>query len=280
MLRADLARSARLFLAQERCIEPSASARPVHDARVELRRLRSDLRTFRTYFAPEWQSAALAEISWYQTLLGDVRDIDVAIGRVLKLEECASDGPGAAVITTLLAKDRASALRNLARARSSERYSSTMRYLDELASDAPLRRRASVDARAALPPILARVRRNFRETVRFARKEPTELALHNVRLRAKELRFASELATGVFDDAAALAKACARVQRHLGRHRDAIAAETWLRAAAAMAPDSALLAGRLAAGQEQLAAELIATWRDEAKQVNRAWRSFDRAHPR
>lgn len=277
MLGADLARSAGAFLAADQRIGDAVTADTLHDARVALRRIRSQLRTFRTVFEPDWLSAARAKIGWYEALLGEVRDVDVAAERLLGPVEQSGEARGLAALTALLATDRAAALRALAAGRDSRRYTEALHHLRELAAAPPMRRRATRGARAALPTMLERPWHDLRESAGAARQAPSDEALHHVRIRAKELRYASELAAPVLGDPAArLARACAGVQRELGDYRDAVSATAWLRGAAARAPECAFLAGRLAVGQQQRAAELAAGWPGRFRQAKRAWRRLRR----
>ncbi|MCU1492921.1 MAG: hypothetical protein JWO62_685 [Acidimicrobiaceae bacterium] len=281
MLQGELTRSSAAFFVNDGRLATEIEPGALHDARVELRRIRSLLRTFRSLFDPSWLSGALAQISWYQTQLGEVRDVDVVIARLLRAGNCPRVGSDSAKLTAMLAADRAVALRGVAAARANPRHEAATSYLDVLAGTPPMRRRAAADARKALPRLLGRPWRNLRESARVARKEPTDAALHTVRIRAKELRFASELAIPVLgDDAAKLAKACATLQRRLGRHRDAVAAAAWLRSAATEAPEVAFFAGQLAVVQHQRAAELAGAWPKEMKQVERAWGRLRRKHQR
>src|SRR5205814_929201 len=64
-------------------------------------------------------------------------------------------------------------------------------------------------------------------------KEPEDEALHEVRKRAKQARYAAEAVTGVIGKPAGrLASAVAGVQEVLGGLQDAVVAEEWLRKAA------------------------------------------------
>ena len=54
----------------------------VHQARVACRRLRSDLRSFRSMLDPEWVRQTRDELSWAGRLLGEVRDVEVLLDRL------------------------------------------------------------------------------------------------------------------------------------------------------------------------------------------------------
>jgi len=49
----------------------------VHQSRVALRRIRSNLRTFRLLVDPAWGTSLRAELAWYGGQLGQVRDLHV-----------------------------------------------------------------------------------------------------------------------------------------------------------------------------------------------------------
>ena len=53
----------------------------VHQSRVSIRRLRSDLKTFRDLLDPVWAEQQRDELKWLGGLLGQVRDDDVLLGR-------------------------------------------------------------------------------------------------------------------------------------------------------------------------------------------------------
>ncbi len=63
----------------------------VHQARVATRRLRSDLRTFRSLLVPEWDEALRTELQWLGAELGAVRDTEVLLallqGKVQRLTD-------------------------------------------------------------------------------------------------------------------------------------------------------------------------------------------------
>ena len=86
--------------------------------------------------------------------------------------------------------------------------------------------------------------------------EPADEALHEVRIRAKRLRYACEaVAEVVGPPAVQLARAAADLQGVLGDFHDAIVAEDWLRSASASAtPAQSLAAGQLIARQRDDAA--------------------------
>src|SRR5436305_2612399 len=72
-----IARSVARFLRHDPGVVLGDDPEDVHQARVALRRLRSDLRTFAPLLDTEWTDHLRAEARWFAHLLGDVRDADV-----------------------------------------------------------------------------------------------------------------------------------------------------------------------------------------------------------
>jgi CHAD domain-containing protein len=107
--------------------------------------------------------------------------------------------------------------------------------------------------------------------VRALGPEPSDDALHEVRIRAKRLRYASEaVAPAVGNPAVALARAAADLQGVLGDFHDAIVAEEWLRASTqGTSTAQALAAGQLIARERDDAARCRAAWSHTWKRLNR-----------
>ena len=107
--------------------------------------------------------------------------------------------------------------------------------------------------------------------------DPPDDALHEVRKRAKQLRYASEAAAPVIGrPATRLAKAAENLQEVLGELHDAVVAEAWLRERGGQAGGPpALAAGRLLERAEGRRMELRSVWTRAWKRVRskkrRAW---------
>ncbi len=101
--------------------------------------------------------------------------------------------------------------------------------------------------------------------------EPTDDALHEVRIRAKRLRYACEAVAGVIGKPATdLARAAADLQGVLGDFHDAIVAEEWLRGVAVTAPAAqALAAGQVIGREREEAARCRAAWPASWKRLDR-----------
>lgn len=250
----------------------------VHDARVATRRLRSDLKTFRDALDPLWVQHTRGELGWLGTLLGQVRDVDVLAPK-LKAEpgDRTSDADGKAVLRSGLAHQRRVASRELAEASGSPRYLDLLDRLHAAARVPPFSTGglAQEPAHRALPGVARKVWKKLAREVDHAGAHPTDAQLHRIRIKAKEMRYASDAATPVIGKPAKrLAKASAQLQDLLGEHHDAVAAEAWLRSEAS-SPMVAFIAGRLSAQQrarqEALRAEWPAAWQRVRDKQVRAW---------
>ena len=238
----------------------------VHQARVATRRLRSDLRTFRTLVDPTWAGPLRDELKWIAGELGAVRDADVLLER---LERQATvlpeqDGRAAAALLRRLVDEREAARASLLEALDSDRYVALVDALVAAANLPHLTPDADERATQALPAIVARPWRHLEGQVDGLPKDPADPELHDVRIRAKRARYAAEAAApAIGKPARRLASAIADVQTVLGDLQDAAVAEEWLRRAAASSRGATAL----------VAGELVAAQRVEMAKARRAWKS-------
>ncbi len=131
--------------------------------------------------------------------------------------------------------------------------------------------------RLQAPAIVSGPWRHLRRAVAALGSVPSDEALHDVRIRAKRLRYACEAVEGVVGRPAAnLARAAADLQGILGDFHDAIVGEEWLRAASVRSSSGqALVAGQLIATERQIAARCRQEWPASWKRINhkklRSW---------
>jgi CHAD domain-containing protein len=266
------------MLASDPALRLGAAGADVHAFRVATRRLRSDLRTFRPLLEPDWVAALRSELSWIADVVGAVRDADV-LGDRLRAQAAdlgegdapddvsAADSSGVASLLRLVTEQGAAARAALLDALRSARYDALIESLVAASSHPAFAGAAEVDApaRTVVARLVRRTWKRLRREVRVAGKNPTDHALHRVRIVAKRSRYAAEAAARVFGRRAErFAEAITDVQTVLGDHHDASVAEQWLRAAAS-SPGAAARAG-LAAGM------LIARQRRDREHLHRKWR--------
>jgi CHAD domain-containing protein len=128
-----------------------------------------------------------------------------------------------------------------------------------------------------LPALVRRPWKHLQEAVDHLGDDPPDEALHEIRIRAKRMRYAAEAVAGVIGKPARqLAVAVAEVQGVLGDMQDAVVAEDWLRRQASSGPPSvALVAGQLVTFERQKQAACrenwAAPWKAASHKSLRAW---------
>lgn len=286
-MRAAIAAGVARLIGHDAGVRLGDDAEDVHQARVATRRLRSDLRLFRSLLDEGSAGAVRAELGWLAHLLGDVRDTDVLLERLRSQAAslCAVDAEPAAALLGRLAQRREAVRRALLAGMASPRYTALLDRLVEAASAAapiPARpqsaaageetevdgigddraRLACVPAAEFLPGLVARPWHHLAAAVADLGLHPTDDAFHNVRIRAKRCRYAAEAASPVVGKRAErLAAAVAGVQGILGDLHDAVVSQDWLRQAAGQASTAeALAAGQLIAGERRKARAGRAAW--------------------
>jgi CHAD domain-containing protein len=232
----------------------------VHQMRVGIRRLRTDLKTFRPLLNTAWANGLREELSWLADALGAARDAEVLRARLHKTAGgdplCGLDDAALVRMDADLATRHEEALHHLDEALRSDRYRTLLDHIIAAAAAPKLvSKRASVPASELLPRLVAKPWRQLAygsDGVSGAGEldplAPDE-EWHAVRIRAKRARYATEAVAEVLGGTAAdLAKAVSNVQSLLGDHQDAaVAAQTWLDIAHTDPDDHtlAVTAGRL-----------------------------------
>ncbi|MCY3801673.1 MAG: CYTH and CHAD domain-containing protein [Chloroflexi bacterium] len=244
----------------------------VHQVRVAARRLRSNLRTFQPLLDPGWRRHLRSELRAFATRLGPIRDADVLRERLRRdaalIPEL--DGDSLKGILADLERERGQARGKMIEALRDERTNRLLDLLDGAARNPKTLPEADRPARKLLPKLAAKPwRRLHRATVAAGRNPPDEV-LHDIRLKAKQTRYAADaVEPAVGRPAAEFAKAVSRVQETLGDHRDALGAAEWLKSrSAAHDHEVAFAAGQLAGLQLAAAATLRSEWRSAWKRAS------------
>lgn len=257
----------------------------VHQARVATRRLRSDLGLLGQVLDPVWVAHTRAELRWLGGVLGAVRDADVLSGS-LRTADSVTEAGGTLELRVVLDDERRASARELAAALEDRRYLALIDRLEAATTAPPLarpgsgRRRkhrkhrggdARTAARKVLPRLISLRLRSLRRAVRSAGRRPSDLQLHRIRIKAKQVRYAAESATPVLGKPARrMASAAERLQTVLGEHHDSVAAEQWLGHRAMTGTRSAAFsAGVLVAGQRRLQRRLRRRWRPVWEELDR-----------
>ena len=260
----------------------------VHQARVATRRLRSELKMFASVLDPVWVTNIRLELKWLGEVLGRVRDADV-LALLLGGENQASslNAEGLIELRSNLADQRKIHCRELASVLDDARYLALLDRLEAATQALP----SNVDRQGAsarsflagqsgkkvLPRLVCKRWLALRREVRRAGQRPSDLELHRMRIRAKELRYGAEAAATVIGKPARRTAAAAEAaQNVLGDHHDAVSAEEWLERQAMPGPlPASYAAGRLAAERTSSQHDLRRRWRSAWNQLdqnrNRCW---------
>jgi CHAD domain-containing protein len=242
----------------------------VHRARVATRRLRSQLRTFRTLLDTEWANALREDLSWLGGGLGSVRDRQVMAHRV-RSRTVALAEDDAATVADLAAELQAES--EEARARlvldmRSDRYIDLIERLVEASRAPALIPEAQKRAAVVIPALARRDWKQLRKGVTGLSDQPGDPELHRIRILAKRVRYAAEAAEPIAGKIAARsAEAAAALQDVLGDHQDSVTAQQWLREIGK--GPRAFVAGEVTALERETAAHDRAAWHNVWKKLDR-----------
>jgi CHAD domain-containing protein len=237
----------------------------VHQARVATRRLRSDLRTFRSLVEPTFAMETRTELGWLAAILGDVRDGDVLNERLRNRAAALPDElrDGAASLLGTLERDRNAAHTLLLEALRSSRYVDLLERLVEAANAPALAADSQSPAVGVVPGLVRRPWHALAKRVSKLDASPSDGQLHEIRIRTKRVRYAADAVAPIAGKPArSFARAAAGLQEVLGDLNDAVVAARWLDdwRAGGRSPDEARTAGVLADSEHAEAARLRAGW--------------------
>ena len=235
-----LRRETAQLVASKPQVESAPTPDEIHQLRVAARRLRVALRLFGRMLPSEDTARFQADLRWFASSLGDVRDLDVytenfrAYARTLPAEQRA-DLRG---YELYLRRERAAARKRAAAAAASPRSAALIEDLERFAAAGPspgsLRRWGSRSVRdgvrQSMRRSIARVRRLGAALTSRAR--PAEL--HELRIKTKRLRYELEFFAGVYPPLKQAARDCKAVQDLLGTHQDVYAGTARLNRYAAL----------------------------------------------
>ena len=280
IVRAGLAAAVARFVDHIAAVVLDEDPEGVHQARVGIRRLRSDLRTFAALLDAEQVRPLRDELRWLADTLGRVRDLDVLLTHLrndasrLKPE----DNRGGEEITGRLSAERTAAHTDLLEALRSERFTALLDRLARFVASLPF---VSADAeRPAADVVPKLVRRPLRRLRREADRigpTPADEELHRVRILAKRLRYATDVSAPLAGKPARRAtRALAKLQDVLGDHNDACVALERLRelgrgATPATAWTSGVLGGMQVARAAECRAQFPSAYRAAVAKSRWSW---------
>jgi CHAD domain-containing protein len=273
---AALEKQRREILAHDPGVRADADVEDIHGMRVATRRSRAILRAARPLLDSAVSEPIRDELKWLGSVLGPVRDLDVLLERLRAQVDAlpAEDRFAAKRLLQLLSGDRELARAELLQAFESERYLALLDRLAGLAAEP-----AASGREKSLRSIASRQFARLQEAAARLPSEPTDEALHRLRVQVKRARYAAELAEpAVGRPAARFVARAKRVQDVVGEHQDAVVAARRVQDLLGWARGSrvAFAAGRLVEREEQrrllARADFPKAWRRLEKSGRRAWR--------
>jgi CHAD domain-containing protein len=280
VVRRAIASSVTRLILHDPVVRLDSDPEGVHQARVATRRMRSDLRTFRTLVDQVETADFRHELRWLADLLGVVRDGDVLLERMRRraAELPESYRRGAVDVLATLEADRDLSHARLLTALRDRRY---LRLLDRLVAEAnapSLLPEADAPAELVVAGLARGPWRSLEKAAKRLGKKPSDEELHDLRIRTKRVRYAAEAAAPVFgEQASALAEAAADLQTVLGDLNDAVVARQWLRdwEKGDRSAEAIVAAAEMARLERDAARREQARWRKRWKRLSnpalRAW---------
>jgi CHAD domain-containing protein len=172
------------------------------------------------------------ELGWLGSSLGAVRDLDVMIEHLEQVLEQLPDRAQAAPVVAELESERDAARADLLAALDSDRYLALLDRLEELVCSSPQ------PGGPSLREIAAGEYRKVRKAAKILDDLPSDDELHALRIKAKRLRYAAELAQqSMGKPAARVVEAAKTLQDVIGEHQDSVVAEERIRSIAARLGD-------------------------------------------
>lgn len=279
-VRSTIAASVLRLVWQQPLLRHTIDPEAVHQARVATRRLRSDLGTYRSLLDREWSEPLRAELRWLAGELGELRDADVLMDRMLaSLAEAGGSATGTKAVIQRLSQQRAVARSRLQDVVAGERYRLLLEALMSAARAPRVVAPRGERAADVVPRLAARPWKKLHVAVRGLGEDPPDDDLHAVRIAAKRVRYAAEAAAPVAGESArTFAAAVAGVQEALGDYHDSVVAREWLSEAAATIRRGGTVLFRALEDIERARGTMALSrwrpaWRRASRKKLRAWMS-------
>ncbi|MFM9919303.1 CHAD domain-containing protein [Lacisediminihabitans sp. H27-G8] len=256
----------------------------IHDMRVATAKFRAAVGTFHSLLADDEATTLRTELGWIGHILGAARDLDVIAARLAGRLRTESQpqiiGPIGERMSHQLSEDTSAAKAVLLESLDSARYFRLLDLIDAFVADPPLRESANGAAAAVLPGIVDhRIRALFtamHDADQTIDRSRHDLALHEVRKAAKEVRYGAEVLLPIRPNRARrLAKIAKLVQDTLGEQHDSVVARQTLErlaAASYLLGDNGFTYGRLHHTEQDLGEDAEARYEKLLRRIPRSIR--------
>ena len=256
----------------------------IHNMRISTAKFRAALGTFHRLLSDDDASMLRRELGWIGHILGAARDLDVIAERLagrLRTESAPQIiGPIGERISQQLSEETAAAKAVLLESLDSDRYFRLLDSIDSFVADPRLSNSASGAATSVLSGLVdSRIHALFaamRAADETTDRSRHDLALHEVRKAAKEVRYGAELLLPIKPNRARrLAKIAKRVQDTLGEQHDSVVARNTverLAAAAFLVGENTFTYGRLHRTEQDLGEDAEARYERLLRRIPKSLR--------
>lgn len=244
------------YMLNERIVRGLCDPEAVHQARIAIRRLRSALTLFKPVVGDARFEHIKAELKALSDALGAVRDLSVFEQRTLQPAMTGQPPLGLEALAVQVARAKQAKYDALLAVLNAPERQQALVGLIEWVEAGDWRAGETAEYETAVRFARRRLRKTWKQMVRDSRRleAAPDQAIHDLRKRAKRLRYAEEFFEGALTSKQqrqahkASLKALERVQSNLGRRQDMIAARETLAAIVAdpaVSADIAFAAGHL-----------------------------------
>lgn len=239
----------------------------VHQLRVAIRHLRSDLRSFPSRGGEHREDDLRRDLAWIGEVIGACRDSDVLAEHIQALaSRCAlEDARDLQKVMSILEAEGGLHRQKMHTAINTSRYGGLIddliAFTDALPDDNADTSKSTTVSHKRARKILRRQWNKFESSAKFVSRSSTDLDMHRCRILAKRSRYATEAAVPMFGrNAELLAHSLSDVQDLLGSYHDCVVAERWVREMTKAHPDTNFVAG-----------EIIGFIRQERERIHQEW---------
>ena len=223
LLRATLSESLHDLRWREAAVRHDAGD-AVHQFRVRCRRLRTDLRTFRTLYTDDRVTQLRRELSWLSESFDAARDLEVLCDRVRRT---ATGGPWEPLdiefLMTELQQLQLQAQQDALGALDGPRFRHVVATLQEVAASPSYADTALESCAVVLPPLVERAWLRLADASARLSLQAPDKDWHRTRILAKRARYTAETAgLALGDRKHTVAEEAKLVQKMLGEHQDAV----------------------------------------------------------
>ncbi|NNN00812.1 MAG: CHAD domain-containing protein [Acidimicrobiaceae bacterium] len=245
----------------------------IHQSRVSVRRIRSILRTFEDLFDDASIESLVDDLSWYGGVLGELRDLEVMREHLAELLESLGDVELREVLVARVDHAILESARRRLESRQTSRFLQLNTDIMGLEHVVRFSARSFEVAPRALKSGLKSAWTAVVDRYEVANDDPTQVALHRLRISLKRLQYAGEVAALI--DAGPvrrLARSAEKFQTKLGGVHDQSFAKEWIGDIEGVEVLWADALGRISQMHQVVLEERLAGWHKDMVKLRRRWR--------